>query len=451
MSLLGSLNTAVDGLNAQSAALSTISNNVANSQTVGFKESDTNFADYLTNPGQKEYISGAVTASAQATNSVQGTITQVSDPTALAVSGNGFFAVQQVTGKNSFSPTTSYTRAGDFSPNNQGFLVNSEGYALAGWPANATGTGFNTQSLQPLQISKAPSAPVPTANVTLAANIPSAPASGTTSYSSSEQIYDAAGNAQSLTLTWTQTLKDGSVVSGTNPATADNPVNPQTWALTVAGGSGASATTDGPAMVTFGNTAATAGTIQSITGGTGLTVPTSTAQAAGDPATVGLALDYGLGSQNVNLNLGSFNSTSGVTQYSGSTYAASSQTQDGSPQGNYSSVTIAASGNVTINYDNGATKTVGQVPLATFNNPNGLTAQNGQAFTASVDSGQANVVAAGTAGTGSLTVGAEEGSNVDIATQFTNMIVAQRAYTANTKVVTTANQMLQDTLNLVQG
>lgn len=128
-----------------------------------------------------------------------------------------------------------------------------------------------------------------------------------------------------------------------------------------------------------------------------------------------------------------------------------SQTQDGSTQGNFSSVTVRPTGDVVINYDNGSLKTVARVPLAHFGSPDLLQQQDGQAFTATTASGVANIVSAGTGGAGTLVVGAEEGSNVDIATQFTQMIVAQRAYTANSKVVTTANSMMQDALNMIQG
>jgi flagellar hook protein FlgE len=140
-----------------------------------------------------------------------------------------------------------------------------------------------------------------------------------------------------------------------------------------------------------------------------------------------------------------------VTQFSGGDYQVTSQSQDGASQGNYTSVTVQPTGNVVINYDNGHSATVAKVPLVSFNDPDALQQHDGQAFTATIDSGSANVAAANTGGTGKLIVGASEGSNVDIAAEFTNMIVAQRAYTANTKVVTTANQMLQDTLSMVPG
>ena len=445
MSLLGSLNTAVGGMNAQSAALSSISNNVANSQTVGFKETDTAFIDYLTDPANNSYTAGAVAARADYTNSQQGTITQVSNPTSLAISGAGFFAVQRQTSATTFDPLPYYTRAGDFTADNQGYLVNSEGYTLDGWPSqNAAGTEFNSAALVPIKVDKAPTPPVPTSSFTLAANIPSTPIAGTTTYSSVEQVFDADGNPQNLTLTWSQTLQDGTAITAVNQPTAANPVQPNVWALNVATATGAN---EGPYNVAFGATAADAGTIVSITPAGGAAAPGAT----GTAATVALNPNFGYGAQAITLNLGDYGGTTGVTQFAGTDYQVASQTQNGLAQGNYSSVSIQTNGNVIINYDNGTTATIAKVPLVNFSNPDGLQSHNGQTFTPTVDSGQANVVQAGTAGTGSMTVGAEEGSNVDIAEQFTQMIVAQRAYTANTKVITTANEMLQDTLNLVQG
>ncbi len=426
MSLFGSLNTAVGGLNAQSVALGSISDNVANSQTIGFKGTNTAFVNYLTESSPNTHSPGAVVARPQYTNSVQGAVTQVSNPTALAVSGNGMFAVQRPVGNSSFSPQQYYTRVGDFAPDSDGFLVNSTGYALDGWPAvGAGGKQFDPNAIGPIQVSKAPSVPVPTANVALSANLPSTPPAGVTSYTNSVQIRDAGGNAQNLKLVWDQV--------------PNTPTTSNQWNLTVSSPGSAAAAT-GPLLVQFGKTPADAGTIASIG---------ANSQPAGTPATVSVPLDYGLGAQAVTLDLGQFGKPNGVTQFAGGDYQVTSQSQDGAAQGNYSSVTIQPSGNVVINYDNGRNATIARIPLVSFNNPDALQQQDGQAFTGTIDSGSPNVVAAGTGGTGKMIVGAEEGSNVDIASQFTKMIVAQRAYTANTKVVTTANQLLQDTLNML--
>ena len=444
MSLFGSLNAAVGGLNAQSVALGSISDNVANSQAVGFKATNTAFTNYLTESDAQAHAPGAVVARPQYTNSVQGAVTQVSNPTSLAVSGNGLFAVQRPTSDTTFSPQQYYTRVGDFAPNKAGFLVNSTGYTLDGWPAVGTsGTQFDPNAIGPIQISKAPSAPVPTTDTSIAANLPSTPPAGTTSYTSTVQIHDAGGNAQNLKLTWDQ------VPSTTSTPPATTPFTPNQWNLTVTSPTATPTTaTTVPMLVTFGAAPENAGTISSITPAGSPPGPTP---ANGDPARLALSLNFGLGKQPINLNLGQFGKPNGVTQFSGSDYQVSSQTQNGASQGNYSSVTIQPTGNVVINYDNGHTTTVARIPLVNFNNPDALQQQDGQALTATLDSGNPNVAAAGTGGTGKLIVGAQEGSNVDIASQFTQMIVAQRAYTANTKVVATANQLLQDTLNMVQG
>lgn len=456
MSLIGSLNTAVSGMTAQSTALDNISNNVANSQTVGFKGTNTTFADYVNGASS---VGEAVVANPQYTNSRQGTITQVSSTTSLAISGDGFFSVTHPTGTSTqgsttFSAQPYYTRVGDFEPNSAGYLVNSTGYALNGWPANASGSasGFNTDALSPIQISKAPSNPVTTSTMSVAANLPASPATDTVTnpYTSNMQIYDANGNAQTVNLSWSQV---GSVTPGA-PISASNPAVPNEWNLTVTGGSatGSPATTPttGPMLVKFGDTSATAGKIVSITAPT--TPGTLAASVAtGSSAVVTLPLSFGLGTQSVGLNLGTYGSANGVTQFSGTNYTLTSQSQNGSAQGEYSSVTIKPTGDVVINYDNGTNSTVARIPLVNFNNPDGLAAQDGQTFTATTDSGSANVVNAGTGGSGTMVVGAVEASNVDIASQFTSMIVAQRAYTANSKVVTTANSLMQDTLNMVQG
>ena len=427
MSLLGSLNDAVGGLNAQSAFIGNISDNIANSQTVGFKGTDTSFVDYLTDSSADSHSPGAVVARPEYTNSTQGAVTQVSNPTSLAISGQGFFAVQKPTGTGTVSPLPYYTRAGDFSPNSSGQLVNSTGYILDGWQASttATGTTFDTSKLQPIAISKAPSPPVPTSLVTLAANLP---ASSTAAIPSTIQVFDASGASQNLPLQWTPAAAAGSwtlSVNGTAMATAQFGTGPA-----------------GTPPATGGNGSA-AGSLVSITAiaGTppGATDPTVTG------TTLNTKLNFGLGVQAVNLDL------SGLTQFAGTTYQVSSQSQNGSAQGNYSSVSIGTSGNVVVNYDNGTNTVIAKVPLVNFNDPNALQQQDGQAFTATLDSGLPAVSTSGEGGAGSLIVGSEEASNVDIAAQFTQLIVAQQAYSANTKVITTANTLLQDTLAMVQG
>ncbi len=159
MSLFGSINTAISGLTAQSSAFGNISDNVANSQTAGYKRVDTSFIDFLTTSTPAEHQSGAVTARPDYINDAQGPITQTGNPLNLAITGQGFFAVSEtsgtVNGQPTFDPQQFYTRAGDFTMDKNGFLVNSAGQFLNGWSVNpATGT-TDQSALNPIQISQA--------------------------------------------------------------------------------------------------------------------------------------------------------------------------------------------------------------------------------------------------------------------------------------------------------
>ncbi len=435
MSLFGALNTAVSGLSAQSAAFGNISENVANSQTTGYKGVDTSFIDYLTTSNATDNEPGSVSALPSYTNNVQGTITQSSDPLAMAISGQGFFAVSETTGSNAtgvtqFNPQTYYTQAGDFQMNDRAYLVNSAGQYLQGWTVNPQ-TGVADQSvLAPIQITQTQFNPVPTSSITLSANLPATPAAGTP-VSSQIQVYDALGNAQTLTLAWTQNSSNDWTVTITSPT--------------------ATPTTLGSAEVQFGaasaNTvpAGTIGSFGTLSGGV-----TATTYAANQPASLALTTNFGSGTQTINLNMGEFGEANGVTQFAGTTYAQGSLSQNGVAPGAFTGISITSGGSVVANYNNGQTETVAQVPITTFSAPDSLQSQNGQAFTATTNSGNPITQAENTNGAGSLVIGSVESSNVDIATQFSSLIVAQQAYGANAKVVTTADQLLQTTINMLQ-
>jgi flagellar hook protein FlgE len=444
MSLFSAINTSISGLSAQSAAFGNISEDVANSQTVGFKRVDTSFIDYLTTSTATENQPGAVVARPDYINNVQGAVTQTDNPLGMAVAGQGFFAVSQATGQvNSvptFNPQQFYTRAGDFSMNSTGFLVNSAGQYLNGWSVDPTTNVVNQNALKPIQVSQSTYNPVASSSVTLAANLPATPTAGTATdtspLASQITVYDALGTAHSVTLAWTQ----------------DTPNN-WTVKVVVPGATPGSPDVDaGSADVQFGGATnpVPEGTIGQITpSATDLGTVTSAGYVAGQPASLSFTADFGSGAQPIQLNLGSYGGTTGVTQYAGSAYSLLGLTQNGVPPGSFSGVTTQANGNVVVNYNNGQTRTIAQIPLVTFNNPNALQGQNGQAFTATLDSGTPLAEAASTNGAGNLVTGSVEGSNVDIASEFSQLIVAQQAYSSNAKVVTTANQMLQATLQMV--
>ena len=199
--------------------------------------------------------------------------------------------------------------------------------------------------------------------------------------------------------------------------------------------------------ITSGNpvNAGTIGQIGQVTG-----TVNAAGYVAGTSATMSMVMNFGSGPQTVNLNLGNYGGASGVTQYAGTTYDLEGLSQDGVAPGNFSGVTTQANGSVVVNYNNGQTRTIAQVPLVTFNAPDALQRQDGQSFTATTNSGDPLAESVNTNGAGSLVVSSVESSNVDIATEFSQLIVAQQAYSANTKVVTTANDMLQATINMKQ-
>lgn len=428
MSLFGAMSTAISGLTAQSRALGNVSDNVANSQTVGFKRIDTNFIDYLTTSTETINTPGTVVAAPDYRNSIQGTVEQSDNPLSMAVSGQGFFSVSQraalVDGEPVFDRRQMFTRAGDFRRDEEGYLVNGQGYYLQGWRTDVLGNP-DRSALAPVRIDQSVFNPVATSRVELAANLPADAATGT-ALPTQLQAYDALGGLHNLDLTWTKT--------GAN-----------VWnlAVTAPGGGGAL----GSADVNFGTAnGAPAGTVGSLSNpSAGITV---TNGAAGSPATVTFNTDYGQGTQPVTLSLGAFGDARGLTQFTGESYALRSQTQDGAPLGSFAGVGVQDNGDVAVKYDNGRVRTIAKVPLVAFNDPDRLERLDGQAFVQTAASGEPRVTEVARNGAGSLTVGAVERSNVDIAAEFSKLIVAQRAYTANTKIVTASDEMLQDVINM---
>ncbi|WP_374372702.1 flagellar hook-basal body complex protein [Dongia sp.] len=175
---------------------------------------------------------------------------------------------------------------------------------------------------------------------------------------------------------------------------------------------------------------------------------TPTAQSLGDDAIITFQVDYGVGPQTIELNLGAFQTTEGVTQFGGQTIDVRRFTQDGVEQGLFKDLTIRDNGDVELNYDNGRSRVFFKIPLAQFYDPNSLKREAGQAFSETFDSGSARVAGAGENGAGTLRGSAVEGSNVDIAEEFSKMIVTQRSYAANTRVITTADEMLAEVINI---
>lgn len=428
MSLFGAMTTAITGLSAQARALGHVSDNVANSQTAGFKRIDTSFVSYLTESTQTVHRSGSVVARPDYTNTVSGPIAQSENPLSMAISGQGFFSVGLPTGSSNgqvtFDERQFYTRTGDFQLDRDGYMVNSAGYVLQGWNSDAAGEPDRTQ-IQPIRISDLVFNPIGTSAIELSANLP---AGGTDPVSTPVNVYDSLGALQDMTMTWTP--------NGTN-----------TWTLEISATSGGGSL--GTIDVLFGQAATPIvadGTIGEFANATGSFA--GAASVAGDPAILSFNADFGQGAQAMTLNLGAFGAARGLTQYAEQEYTVRNLSQDGVPLGSYSSVGIRENGDVAINYDNGQSRVIARVPITTFNAPDQLQRLDGQAFMRTVESGEARTSDAASNGAGRLAVSSIEGSNVDIASEFSKLIVAQRAYTANTKIVTATDEMLQDTINM---
>lgn len=434
MSLFGAMGTAISGLTAQSSAFSNISDNVANSQTVGYKGVNTNFIDYLTNSTSVVNNSGSVATRPNYTNNLQGTITQSANTTALAIAGQGFFAISKQNGIANAQPTFSeqqfYTRAGDFQLDKDGFLVNSASGFLNGWTVDPNTNIANQNVIAPIQITQATFSPIATTKVALAANLPATPASGAV-ISSQINVYDALGTIHPVSLNWTQISNgDWTVAINSPDDTSGVPLV-------------------GTADVQFGAISGnpvqpgTLGNIGSPTGS--VTTPGYSPSGA---ATLSFVSNFGSGPQTIEVSLGNYGMTNGVTQFAGTEYQLSSLTQNGVPPGSFGSLTMEGNGDVVVNYNNGQSRTIAKVPIITFNNPNGLQSQNGQAFTTTLQSGAPTANATNTNGAGNVVTNSVEGSNIDIADEFSKLIVAQRAYSANAKLVTTADELLQQTIDL---
>ncbi|MCA3387068.1 MAG: flagellar hook-basal body complex protein [Roseomonas sp.] len=498
MSLYSSMNTALSGMNAQSRALGHISDNVANSQTVGFKRTDTNFVSFISESNSDVHRPGTVLARPDFTNQVQGTIEQVENPLAMAISGQGFFTAALPIGKNDnnttrFDARQFYTRAGDFNRNSEGYMLNGAGYALQGWPVT-DGVVDKTQ-LVPIRIQEDVFTPTPTAALTFTGNLS---AGATTAQSTSIQVIDTLGRSRAVTLTFTPSAAVGDnqwtlsinapdattpglgtidVVFGKDVPTTVPATNPWAAGATYAAGTRITnggniyvATTAGVAAAAgagptgTGNAIADGtvtwsflrdfdsnpdGTLAELRAGTGTL--TGSAPTNNGPAVVTFQADFGQGVQTMTLNIGNFGVSGGLTQFAStgsSGLSVNSFEQDGIPLGAFSSVTTQKNGDVRINYDNGKSKVVARVPVTVFKDPDRLQHLDGQAFLRTIDSGEARVVEAGEDGAGLLTTSAIERSNVDIATEFSKLILAQRAYSANTRIVSTVDDLLQETLNM---
>lgn len=447
MSLFSALTVAVNGLTAQSAAIGNISDNLSNTSTVGYKRVDTAFEALVTNSNLSVNDPGGVRATPRYQNNIQGNLVQSQSSTALAITGSGFFSVRQgVTGSNgltTFSDSAYYTRRGDFTLDKDGYLVNGAGYYLTGYTVDSAGLVDKSNS-DPIQVSALLDNPVATSQASYTANLPSGKSTGYSSAPSTIQVFDNLGNAREMSFTWSKTG-----ASTTN-----------TWSLSVVvseGGGSASSNFSITIPFNFDSSGSTAGTLSAygastgagIVAGSGYTV---TAPGTGSTdATVSFSLNFaGAGSQTIAVDFGEYQTATGVTQFADTTVSVTSFEQNGIPRGSFQSLEVDKSGFVVLNYDNGRSKTFYQIPIAQFYAADSLQRAAGGAFEKTAASGSPRLSEPGTIGAGKIVGNALEGSNVDIADEFTKMIQSQRVYSANARTISTTNAMLEEVINVIR-
>jgi len=442
MSISSSLNAGVAGLAANANRLSTISDNIANSQTYGYKRAHTDFHSMVIESGRGTYSAGGVRTTSMRMIDQAGPLETTNNATDLSVRGRGFFPVTQETAL--ISNTDDYpmylATTGSFRTDANGILRNSSGMVLMGWPANADGTipaypRDTSDGLRPVQIQTNQFAAEPTTEMTLGVNLP---ATETTTSSSgvpiplSVEYFDNLGTSQSINVTYTP-------IPPVAPATAAT----NTWTMTMTDSAQAGATI-GEYTLVFDATQGNGGTLQSVT-------PTAASPAsatAWDPLTGAFSVNVGTAPGDpMRINIGSQNSGTVMTQLSDS-FGPTGITKNGFPVGNMTSIEVDGNGFVKANFDTGITRTIYQVPIVDIPNPNGLVALDNQVYTTSDTSGSFFLWDAGDGPTGDVVAYALEESATDVAGELTDLIQTQRAYSSNAKVIQTVDEMLQETTNI---
>ena len=436
--MLRSMFSAISGLKAHQTKLDVAGNNIANVNTVGFKSSTTVFEDTLsqvlrngsapngqtagTNPAQ---VGLGVKVAGITTNFGQGSTQNTGRASDFMISGDGFFVTQQ-------GNQQLYTRAGSFDLDGVGNLVTPDGATLLGWQADAAGNIDANGGMVPLKVTQGQVlAPVATSGAAVSGNLSASAAVGGPAVTSQITMFDGLGNAHQVSVTLVKKANAAPAIPATTtPPAPAVPAVLDTWTMTLAEGTNVLSSSD----VTFDGTGATAGQINTPAGKsvtfTPSTLTTPSTAVTSWPGTVTLDL-------------------SALSQFGGaSTAAAKTNAGSGSALGTLESYSLSNDGTIVGLYSNGLRQPIGKLALATFTNPGGLEKAGNSSYRAGDNSGNPLIGSAGTGGRGTLSAGALEMSNVDLAEEFTGLIVAQRGFQANSRVITTSDEILQDLVQL---
>jgi len=411
---MSSFSIPLSGLSASQEALNIISNNLANLNTTGYKDQTGNFQSLFyqnlgsDGAGDPIQVGAGTQVGSVSTDFTNGGVNNTGVPSDVAITGNGFFITQASNG------TVEYTRAGDFTVNSSGQLVATNGNTVMGYPA-VNGVVNQSGTLAPIQVGQsAISPPAATTTMQQQTNLDASAPVGT-EYSTPLTVYDSLGESHVLTFNYTNTGPGAWTYQITLPA-ADT------------GGTG------NPTVIATGNLTFDAnGNLTNPTGKiTGINI-------------TGLA--DGAANMSLTWNLTGANGSSLLTQVAAPS-ATTSTNQNGYGAGVLQSYTVESNGTVQGQFSNGQVQALGQIALANFPNTNGLQLTGSSNYAPTLASGAAVIGAPNSGGLGTLTGGALEASNVDISTEFTNLIVTQRGFEANARVITTLDTVTNDTINL---
>jgi flagellar hook protein FlgE len=402
----------LSGLNSSSAALTTIANNLANLNTVGFKEARTMFRDLFyqtvgsTGSGDPIQTGAGSAVDSISSNFTSGSVQTTGVNTDVSIGGNGFFVVEK-------DGIQSFTRAGNFTKSKEGTLATSDGEEVLGFPA-VNGAISQLQGLSPIVVGAGYVSPAhATSSVKLTTNLDANSAVGDV-YTAPVTVYDSLGQSHVLTYSFTKTGTSAwqydIAIPGADIGSASTAVNVATGSLAFDG---------------QGNLVTPAADVS------GINIAGFVDGA--NPLTFGWNLYDGAGS---------------AVRQVASPSSTSKTEQDGYNSGSLLDFSIGTDGVVEGKFSNDKSMVLGQLVLANFPNVQGLTRMGGNSYRATLASGAASIGAPGTGGRGSLSGGALELSNVDIATEFAQLIVAQRGFQANARAITTFDEITQDTINL---
>lgn len=470
MSINSAMQAGVSGLVANSSALAAISDNIANVNTVSYKRNNTSFQNLVTTASTMRgaYSAGGVLAVNKRAVAQEGLLQQTTSSTDLGIAGQGFFVTTDKSEGVTDSDPRIFTRAGSFEVDKSGYLRNASGLYLQGWLINTQGEiemdPSDLSRLKSINVGGVGGTADPTTRVAVNANLNAATAPTTATYAAGDMaaydptaapptgikpdysvqipVSDSKGGKRTLQVDFLKsadanewyaeiravpaadvTATDGLLASGVVVFTADGKLDPV--ATTLFGTAAGTPPVAPDPIITLGAS------------DTGVALPTGVTNRWEE--------DLGVAQQSIRIDFGI--APGGLTQYASQSVTQSIDT-NGTTFGSLTNIDIGENGDVIANFDNGVSRRIARVAIATFPNPNGLQAISGNAYRVSLQSGAYNLKAPGSGGAGLLSPSTLESSTVDLSSEFTGLITTQRAYSASSKIITTADQMLEELINI---